>query len=86
MIILQSESPSNTIHQLCQTDAECFCDPLDIPQGKIPFSPFNPADVGPVQLAGIRKLLLRVTLLSTQFPDPLSKSQQNIFSFCHASI
>ena len=75
-----------SFHQFRQRDVQRLGNHLDVPQGEVPFSPFDSADVGPVETTGGRKGFLGIALLLPQDPHPLSEPLQNVCSLRHASI
>jgi hypothetical protein len=73
------------IHQGGQRDPQRLGNGLDVPQSQVSFTPFDPADVRPVESAGRGKALLGIALLLAQLADSQSKSHQDVGSLSHAN-
>ena len=78
-------SASYPFHQFRQCDPQGVGDCLDVFQGKISLAPFNPTNVGAVELAGGPQAFLGISLFFPQVADSLPKLLQKVGSFLHAS-
>src|SRR5580700_202938 len=70
---------SHAPEQLRYCQPECLRNLLDIDQSHVAFTPFDPADVGPVQLAHICESLLGHAQFLPSLAQTFAKPDSNIF-------